>query len=137
MGYVEELRKLEESDGVLRPERVVAFARNPKTALHSRFTWDDTEAAKQHRLWQARQLIKVVIREIPDTETREPVRAYVSLESDRKNGGGYRTLVSVLSDDDMRAELLAQAKSEMRRWSDRYRDLTELAKVHEAIGALS
>lgn len=136
MSYIDELRALEDADGMLMPERVVEFASNPDTALHSRFTWDDTEAAKAHRLWQARVLIRVVVREVPNTNTREPIRTYVSLGSDRKDGGGYRTLVSVMEDDELRAELLAQAKAEARRWADRYRDLVELAKVREEIASL-
>lgn len=137
MSYIDELRALEDADGMLMPERVVEFASNPDTALHSRFTWDDTEAAKAHRLWQARVLIRVVVREVPNTDTREPIRTYVSLGSDRKrDGGGYRTLVSVMEDDELRAELLAQAKAEARRWADRYRDLVELVKVREEIASL-
>jgi hypothetical protein len=133
MGYVEELKSLERPDGSLLPEDVVEFARDPNTALHSRFTWDDGEAAAQYRLWQARQIIRVVVREVPNTEAREPVRAYVSLESDRTNGGGYRTLTSVMSDDDRRAELLLQAKRDARLFASRYRVLQEMAKVIEEI----
>jgi len=133
MGYVEELKSLERPDGSLLPEDVVEFARDPNTALHSRFTWDDGEAAAQYRLWQARQIIRVVVREVPNTEAREPVRAYVSLESDRGNGGGYRTLTSVMSDDDRRAELLLQAKRDAKVFASRYRVLQEMAKVIEEI----
>ncbi len=133
MGYVEELKSLERPDGSLLPEDVVEFARDPNTALHSRFTWDDGEAAAQYRLWQARQIIRVVVREVPNTEAREPVRAYVSLESDRTNGGGYRTLTSVMSDDDRRAELLLQAKRDAKLFASRYRVLQEMAKVIEEI----
>lgn len=133
MGYVEELKSLERPDGSLLPEDVVEFARDPNTALHSRFTWDDGEAATQYRLWQARQIIRVVVREVPNAEAREPVRAYVSLESDRTNGGGYRTLTSVMNDDDRRAELLLQAKRDARLFASRYRVLQEMAKVIEEI----
>jgi hypothetical protein len=51
--------------GVLRPEDVVSFAADPDTELHSRFEWDDTEAAQQYRLWQARQLIRVTVTVLP------------------------------------------------------------------------
>ncbi len=62
----QELEALAEANnGILRPEIVVEFARDAKTALHSRFEWDDTEAAKQYRLWQARQIIKVAINVLP------------------------------------------------------------------------
>ena len=46
--------------GVLRPENVVETARPPGSALHSFFTWDDSEAAEKWRLEEARTLIRTV-----------------------------------------------------------------------------
>jgi hypothetical protein len=127
-----ELEALEELHGIVRPEDVVEFARDPSTALHERFEWDDTEAARQHRLWQAREILHVTVRYVGDVEKR-PVRAFVSLGSDRLKGGGYRGTLRVLDDDQMRMELLLQAKREARQWADRYREFAELAKIREAI----
>lgn len=127
-----ELQRLEEQDGTLSPERVVAFARDPKTALHDQFEWDDSAAAHEFRLQQARAVIRVCVRMIGEEHPRA-MRAYVSLESDRMKGGGYRTLVSVMEDAAMKAQLLDQAKREAKAWSVRYRELEELAKVHEAV----
>jgi hypothetical protein len=36
--------------GELREEDVVEFAKNPETALHDYFTWDDKKAAAKYRL---------------------------------------------------------------------------------------
>lgn len=47
-----------EKDGRLDPADVVEAARDPASPLHGYFEWDDTEAARQHRLGQARQLIR-------------------------------------------------------------------------------
>lgn len=123
-----ELKTLERR-GLLRPEDVVEFASDPDTALHSRFQWDDEKAGHAYRLWQARQLIKVVV-EVVAKDT-EPINAYVSLQSDRQTGG-YRTLVSVLSDDEKREELLLQAWRELEFWERKYRQLEELAPIFEA-----
>jgi hypothetical protein len=121
--------------GVLKAESVVEYARDPNTALHDRFEWDDTEAARQHRIWQARELIRVSVTVLPNTTTQ--TRAYVSLQSDRETvGGGYRPIAEVLSDTERRKELLGMALGDMRRWRDRYRELTELGKVFEAIDDL-
>ena len=48
----EELDRIKKSneEGLLKAEEVVEFARNPTTALHDRFTWDDSAAARQYRL---------------------------------------------------------------------------------------
>lgn len=121
--------------GLLRPEDVVAFARNPETALHKRFVWDDGEAAAKYRLWQARQVISAVVTVPPSRQ--QTVRAYVSLPSDRSNGNGYRSVGYVLSKENMRTELLRKALDEAKRWRDRYRHLKELVPVFDAINNVS
>lgn len=133
MGYVEELEHIRTTHaGVLRAADVVAFARNPDTALHGRFEWDDTKAAEQHRLWQARELIRVVVHTSPANSTR--TRIYVSLNDDRRNdGGGYRTLDDVMRSKAMREALLKQAHAEMVRFETKYQHLSELAVVIDAM----
>ncbi len=128
-----ELERIEAAHGgVVTPQAVVEFARDPTTALHSRFDWDDTEAAAKWRLEQARSILRVAVKYVGDVE-RGTISAYVSLGSDRVRGGGYRSLVTVLSDDEKRAELLEQAKQEARAWADRYKELNELARIRMAI----
>jgi hypothetical protein len=119
------------SSGIVRPEDVVEFAKDPNTAMHSRFTWDDTEAARKHRLWEARELIRLCVSIIPQDE--QPIRTFVSLGSDRvKPGGGYRSTEEVLSVEEMRTELLEQALKEFRLWKSKYERLTELNAVFAA-----
>lgn len=117
--------------GILQPDTVVESARNPSSPLHSRFQWNNTEAAHQWRLEQARHLIRIVVKLIPNTEIEE--RVWVSLKQDQqKEGGGYRTLVSVLTDADMRAKLLEQAMDDMAYFQEKYSRLNELASVFSA-----
>jgi hypothetical protein len=47
-------------NGILRPDSVVSAARAPDSPLHSHFEWDDTKAAAEHRLDQARGLIRTI-----------------------------------------------------------------------------
>ena len=44
--------------GRVTPEIVVEAARDPASPLHSAFTWDDAQAAHEHRLAQARVLLR-------------------------------------------------------------------------------
>jgi len=44
----------------LTPVAIVAEAADETHPLHECFEWDDSLAAEQHRLWQARQLIRSV-----------------------------------------------------------------------------
>lgn len=118
--------------GVLRPAAVVAYAADPDTALHERFTWDDDDAACQYRLWQARVLIRVSVTVFSDDA--DPIRTYVSLVDDRQEeGGGYRMLINVLRNPKQRAKLLAQAKRDMEHFEQKYQQLTELADVFDAM----
>ena len=122
-------------EGILYPHDVVEFARDPETALHSRFTWDDTKAAEEYRTWQARQVIRLYVNVI--YEEHPPTRIFVSLEEDRANGGGYRYILNVLTDDERRKQLLDQALKEFRILRKKYQELKELAEVYQAIDRAS
>lgn len=128
----EELEQIRAAhDGFLRPEDVVNFARDKATALHSRFTWDDHKAGDEYRLWQARQLIRVVVTRLPGGET--DFKRYVSFMDDRtEEGGGYRAVVEVMRTAEGRATLLKEALAELAVFERKYAGLKELAEVFEA-----
>jgi len=129
--WEKELREIADRNrGVLKAEAVVEYAKDKRTALHSRFCWDDTKAAHEYRLWQARELISVAVVVLPDTGKQ--YRAYVSLRGDRKSGGGYRSLASVLSDAALRKRMLADAMSDFTYWQEKYQDLRELVPIFTA-----
>lgn len=113
--------------GLLPPAKVVEFARDPSTALHARFTWDDGEAAEQWRLHEARNVVRVYVY-VPEGAT-EPIRAYVSLREDRRAEGGYRSVPDVLKSPDLRSKMLAEALAELEVFQRKYRQLTELESV--------
>jgi hypothetical protein len=121
--------------GVLRPEDVVVFARNKRTALHSEFEWDDAKASAEYRLWQARTVIRVAVTVLPSPHAdQEPVRAYVSVASDRvRPGGGYRPLADVMTNDEMRSEMVIEALNEVKRWRRKYDRIRELVPIFRAI----
>lgn len=128
-----ELEQIREAGGgKIKADAVVEFARDPKTALHSKFEWDDNKASHEYRLWQARHVISVHVTVVEGC--RKPVPAYVSLQRDRNvEGGGYRAIADVMSDEQQRAELLQQAATELMAFKRKYARLTELNKVFEAI----
>ena len=130
LAELEQIRR--RGHGVLKCHAVVAFARNPKTALHGQFEWDDTKAAQEFRLWQARELIAVSVTVLHGRT--DPVRAYVSLGSDRiRPGGGYRSMEDVLADPERRAEMLEDAKRDMEVFVEKYEGFAELAGVFAAM----
>lgn len=130
---IKELKRLaKENGGLLQPEAVVEAARPATSPLHSRFTWDDSIAGQQYRIWQARQLIRVSVEVLAGTN--ESCEVFVSLTPDReRESGGYRVMAEVLSDEEMRNQMLSDALDELQLFREKYRKLKELASVFAAI----
>jgi hypothetical protein len=121
--------------GLLVPRKVVDFAADRKTALHDCFEWNNHKAGDEYRLWQARELITVFVTVVGKDE--QPVQAFVSLRTDRaKTDGGYRSIVDVMTDKEMRQQLLADALDDAERWQAKYASLTELVPVFQALARL-
>lgn len=125
----------EQHEGLLKAEDVVAFARNPESALHECFDWDDSEAAENWRLSQARAVIRLCVTVI--SEETAPVRAFVSLPSDRTNGGGYRSTRDVINDEVRRGELLADAMARLQATKRKYATLQALEPVWAALDSVA
>jgi len=120
----EELERIaKQHKGIIDPAVVVEFAKNKETALHARFCWDDTEAARNYRLWQARHIIAMEVTIIERNNKEVSIRAFHSLPADRTEGLGYRPIQGIMSDADMAADLLASAKEELRRLRNKYKIL--------------
>lgn len=129
----EELVQIQKAHrGLLRPVDVVAFARNPKTALHAQFDWEDSVAAEKWRLRQAQEVIRLSVTVI--SSKVGSVRAFVSLSSDRqKKGGGYRAVVDVLDDAGLLRQMLADAFDDLRAFKDKYEKLKQLQPIWKAM----
>jgi hypothetical protein len=133
---IEELKTIaEKHNGVLKPETVVKFAENPKTALHSAFDWDDTVAAKKWRIEQARGIIQVCVEIITVKNKDMSVRVFIAPISDRKEAGvgGYKLMTDLLRNKSGRREILETALSELDAFRKKYNWLSELVKVFEAL----
>lgn len=131
--YANELEKVRlHNNGILNPRVIVKIAANDKSPLHDYFEWDDTKASHEYRLWQARQLISVIVTVLPNDN--EPIRMYVSLKDDRKRGAkGYRQIVDVLNDGELRKRLLIEAFAEFKYFKQKYQQLKEFIPVFEAM----
>ena len=122
------------NDWLLKPEDVVEAARPANSPLHTRFTWDDSDAAHQYRLEQARKLIRTTIQYIEVDGKDSSFRVFCSLTPDRENqGGGYRETTAVLSNRQWRNQLLNDAHAEMERFEQKYARLKELSGVIKEI----
>ena len=92
--------------GVLTPDAVVADARNVTSPLHGYFTWDDTEAANQFRLEQARTLIRNIKVEVTTTTTRMAAPFYVRDPQRSSDEQGYRAIAELKDEKSASADAL-------------------------------
>ncbi len=124
----QELTRIQNDHG-LTPEIVVEAARNPESPLHKGFEWDDSVAAAQYRLDQARYLLRMIV--VVENKNRTPIRAFVSVQNtDQKRV--YRDIASVFSNEYLREQALEQALRDLDAFQRKYRDLSELAEVLQA-----
>jgi hypothetical protein len=114
--------------GKLTPGAVVEGARDPGSALHPHFDWNDAEAAEKWRVEQARDLIRCI--RVDDLNpNQEPVRAFLSIAGDA--GVSYRTVQDVRSSDDLQRRLLAAAERDLEAFTARYRVFKDICAVVE------
>lgn len=129
-----ELQRIYKKNGRLHPPDVVAAAKNPKSALHAKFTWDNNEAADKYRIWQARQLIAEVWVTIPSTKGEEvTVRAYSALRSDKS---GYRHTRDIMAGPELKASLLSQMADDLERVTERYETLKTVSAARKVFDAI-
>lgn len=121
-------------NGVLHPEHVVEYARrHPTSALHKRFNWNIEEAAMQHWLQTARQLVAVHFEVIGDGLAASPHRMFFSpAPVDGGKPGGYVSTEEKLQHPDGRREIALRTLARMRGLYESY-PLEELKPVVDAI----
>lgn len=119
---------LEQSVG-LTPETLLDANRDESAPLHSEFEWDDTVAAEEYRLVQARYLIRMLCVK-PEVEQAEkkPVRAFFKVSSE-----GYESLPVIVQDKDKHQALLDQAIKELTSFRRKYVMLKELEPIFKQI----
>ena len=124
-----------ENDGVLTDDYIVERAKPKDSPLHVFFEWDNKKAAIEHRRAQARLLMRsfeVTYVESPELKTR----AY-EIMTRTPSGGEERTTyaatVEVMSAEDSRDKLIAEAIRMAMEFRRRFKHLHELDAILEAI----
>jgi hypothetical protein len=121
-----------ESGDAFTPNAVVEAARRRGTPLHDYFDWDDKTAAAAYRVDQARYLIRHIVVCRDDEPVEEAVRVYASITED-ESGPTYTTTRRAMENVEWREQLLRSAERDMEAFQARYRKLTELADVLDAM----
>lgn len=128
--FAELQRIIAQRNGVLTPADVVEEARPEGSVLHAHFEWDDSVAAEQYRLVQARDLIRRVTVTVSNA-SGEPsrVRAFVHVattpEDDDSPVSHYRRIEDVAHNEVERTVFLAQMDAEWRAFRARWRTFSE------------
>lgn len=114
------------------PQQLVEFAKDENTEVHKCFTWDDTEAARKYRIYEARQVfIRIKIEKVEDSgeKTITPIRVFYKTNE----GEGYKPTEIIVKKADEYAALIERVKSELRAIETKYKYIKELTEVWEAI----
>ncbi len=119
--------------GQLNAENVVQKAESANSPLHNAFTWDDTEAAQERRLDQARYLIgsvRVIIKESNLSPEKETIKAFhhVPAKDHAKGRAGiYVTPATLRTDTDKFDRALDGARHRLAGARSAVRELEALA----------
>lgn len=125
------LVKIAETHGMIDPNVVVQEAQDVSSPLHPVFEWDDTAAAHEHRIWQARNLIKSV--RIVTEKGEESIERRVFVNVITSNARGYMAVPTVMKDQVLREQVLNKAKHDLQCWRERYAELKELSGFFMAV----
>jgi hypothetical protein len=123
----------EKNEGKLNAKIVVEDAKNPRSPLHKYFNWDNGDAANKWREHQARILIGSI--HIVVKETGEQVRAFqhLTIKVNDRNESQYIDTVRVLSEPELRKQMLERALKEFNSLRRKYQQYKELAEIFIAI----
>ena len=121
------------NQGLLLPCDVVAAAAPIESSLHYFFEWDDSLAAEQHRLSQARRLITsvVFIREVKKKNKLILVSraAFTHVRTDKN---GYRDTDEVYNTPELKAAYIRQLQTDWKTFKQKHYDvLKDMTKFSE------
>lgn len=96
LDQIAHVRALEDAQGHITPDIVVADARQKTSPLHELFEWDKSKAAAAYWIWQARTIIGAVhVTVVNETTT---VKAPYYVRDPEADGQGYRSVTALRSD---------------------------------------
>lgn len=123
-----ELQRIEKKEGFITPSAVVQEAQDERSLLHPLFEWNDGIAGEKFRLFQARLLInsfRVEIKENSSLPQFVNVRVNPADDASR----AYINITKALSDEDMKRQVIQTASRELKYWTKKYENVTELVEL--------
>jgi len=133
-----ELEKIKASNNdVLTAGIVLLSAKKVRSPLHKQFEWDDTAAAEEYRLGQARLMMRCVEVVYTQAPSVAPQRHYSvvteQVTHDAPERKVYRSTAEILADPVARDEMLGNAIRDAISFRRKYAAMQELAQVFHAM----
>ena len=137
--YRGELDRLEKKyNGRLNPHDIVREASNVSNPLHTFFDWNDMTASEKWRVHQARLLLNSIKIRVQFEDGFKEYKKYlnvtfVSTNGKKKVNNFYMDSQAVLSDEDLRKQIVTKAVKEAEYWQRAYNDYQELEDIFSSI----
>ena len=126
--------------GAVTAETLLSEAENPTSPLHEFFEWNDSEAARQYRLAQARAMLMASrMVAVLSKQSREPIAAFPEVRRllpSARGEGKFKMRKEVLAASDSRHEIIDRKIGVLRGWCRETIDIDELQELRAAILAL-
>ena len=128
------MEQIEEKHGEVTKELFLEASRPEDSPTHNCFEWDDSVAAEKYRLNQAYHVILDLEITIAEDTSGSLSPAYVNvIQKTSKESAKYRSLEVAMSDDELRANVIANALREFEQTKQKYSHLVELTDIFKAI----
>ncbi len=125
-----EIVAIYQRDGKLDAHVLVDEARPIDSPLHYEFEWDDSRAAEEYRINQARDLIRRVKITVVSEQRTVKYRAFLN------TGDGYHDTAQVMSSKDLRGAILTRMRADADLFIKRWEQYEELAEAKPVLRAL-
>jgi hypothetical protein len=118
------LREVRERRGLLTPQNVVEEAKPQDHPLHSHFEWEDSIAAHEFRIIQARQLIRrVTVTRVTPDDMPMTVRTFHSVAGPQ--GRAYEPIEEIIEEPMTMRILLSQMRRDFAALKRRYAHMAQ------------
>ena len=124
---------LAKRDGYLKPNVIVKEAESETALLHTCFEWNNTTAAQKYRENQAKAIIRNIVTVYKETEDQAEIKTRAFVHVSTEETTSYLDINSVIVDDELRKNLLDQAKKELLAFQTKYKTLNELSIIFDCI----
>lgn len=121
--YKEVLDAIRKRDGVIRPQTLVRDAESKRHPMHGEFEWDNSKGGHYWRVHQARNIINSIVVDVMDVGMQAYEVVIPVQNGERK---GYYPIQEIMSDDDLRGQVVKRAVSFIKHWQAKYNSYKEL-----------